>query len=244
MCGIAGMIDWRRASSASALRTIGLSMNEALRHRGPDGEGIWVDAETGIVLAHRRLAVIDLSPGGFQPMHSHDGRYVITFNGEIYNFGYMRDELAAAGRLMRTNLDTEVLLEACALWGIEKAVERTIGMFAFALWDCHSRTLHLARDRLGVKPLYYEVTSERVLFASQLKAFRALPTWKPTIDEDSVVAFLRCAYIPNRAPFIARQPNLCQATYSRCKRDARVRCFWNARAIAASSTARNEARRE
>ena len=103
MCGIAGMIDWRRASSASALRTIGLSMNEALRHRGPDGEGIWVDAETGIVLAHRRLAVIDLSPGGFQPMHSHDGRYVITFNGEIYNFRYMRDELAAAGRLMRTD---------------------------------------------------------------------------------------------------------------------------------------------
>ena len=154
-------------------------------------------------------------------MHSHDGRYVITFNGEIYNFGHMRDELAAARRWMRTDLDTEVLLEACALWGIEKAVERTIGMFAFALWDRHPRTLHLARDRLGVKPLYYEVTSERVLFASQLKAFRALPTWKPTIDEDLVVAFLRCATSRNRARFIARQPSLCQATYSRCKRPKR-----------------------
>lgn len=221
-------------------------MNEALRHRGPDGEGIWVDAEAGVVLAHRRLAVIDLSPGGFQPMHSHDGRYVITFNGEIYNFRHIRDELGAAGRLMRTNSDTEVLLEACALWGIDKAVERTIGMFAFALWDCHSRMLHLARDRLGEKPLYYEVTPERVLFASQLKAFRALPTWKRTIDEDSVVAFLRYAYIPQPRTIYREAAKLMPGHILSVQagRAPELRCFWNARAIVASSTAHNEPKQD
>ena len=217
-------------------------MNEALRHRGPDGEGVWMDAEAGIILAHRRLAVIDLSTGGFQPMHSHDGRYVITFNGEIYNFRSIRDELAAAGRLMRTDLDTEVLLEACALWGIEKAVERTIGMFAFALWDRNTRTLHLARDRLGVKPLYYAVTPERVLFASQLKAFRALPTWKPTLDEDSVVAFLRYAYIPQPRTIYREAAKLMPGHILSVQagRPAELTCFWNARAIAAASADRND----
>ena len=149
MCGIAGLIDWRAATSTDALRAAGEAMNEALRHRGPDDGRIWAEAETGVMLGQRRLAIIDLSPGGAQPMHSADGRYVITFNGEIYNYRAIRKELAAAGRSMRSDLDTEVLLESCALWGIENAIERAIGMFAFALWDRTTRTLSLVRTALA-----------------------------------------------------------------------------------------------
>src|SRR5947209_15094086 len=195
MCGIAGMIDWRAATPADALRSIGEAMIETVRHRGPDAGAVWVEAESGVVLGQRRLAIIDLSPGGAQPMHSADRRYVITFNGEIYNYRDIRRELAAAGRRVRGDSDTEVLLEACALWGVEAAIERAIGMFAFALWDRETRALTLARDRLGIKPLYYAAAPDRVLFASQLKAFRAAPHWKPTTDTDAVVGYLRHGYI-------------------------------------------------
>ena len=152
MCGIAGMIDWRAATSADALRSIGEAMIETVRHRGPDAGAVWVEAESGAALGQRRLAIIDLSPSGAQPMHSADRRYVITFNGEIYNYRDIRRELQAAGRSMRGESDTEVLLEACALWGVEAAIERAIGMFAFALWDRKTLSLTLARDRLGIKP--------------------------------------------------------------------------------------------
>jgi asparagine synthase (glutamine-hydrolysing) len=195
MCGIAGMIDWHVTTPADRLRSIGEAMTETVRHRGPDAGEVWVEAEGGVALGQRRLAIIDLSPGGAQPMHSADGRYVITFNGEIYNYCDIRRELEAVGRPLRSGSDTEALLEACALWGVESAIERTIGMFAFALWDRKTRTLVLARDRLGIKPLYYAATPERVLFASQLKAFRAVPHWKPTIDDDAVAGYLRHAYI-------------------------------------------------
>src|ERR1700730_15607121 len=195
MCGIAGLIDWRAATTADALRSIGEAMIETVRHRGPDAGEVWVEAEGGVALGQRRLAIIDLSPGGAQPMHSADRRHVITFNGEIYNYREIRRELEAAGRSMRSDSDPEVLLEACALWGVEAAIERTIGMFAFALWDRKTRTLVLARDRLGIKPLYYASSAERVLFASQLKAFRAAPSWKPTRDDAAVLAYLRHAYI-------------------------------------------------
>src|SRR5262245_28670266 len=165
MCGIAGMVDWRAASSSETLRSIGEAMTETLRHRGPDAGEVWVEAEGGVAFGQRRLAIIDLSPGGAQPMHSADRRFVITFNGEIYNYREIRCELAAAGRTMRSDSDTEVLLEACALWGIEAALDRVIGMFAFALWDRKTRTLMLARDRLGIKPLYYVAAPQHVLFA-------------------------------------------------------------------------------
>lgn len=155
MCGIAGLIDWSAATSADELRSVATAMTETLRHRGPDAGNVWTEAEGGAALGHRRLAIIDLSPGAAQPMHSAEGRYVITFNGEIYNYRDIRRELETHGCAMRSNSDTEVLLEACALWGVEAAIERTIGMFAFALWDRRTRTLTLARDRLGIKPLYY-----------------------------------------------------------------------------------------
>src|SRR5947207_332622 len=150
MCGIAGMIDWRAATPADALRSIGEAMIESVRHRGPDAGDVWAEAEGGVALGHRRLAIIDLSPGGAQPMHSADRRFVIVFNGEIYNYRAIGRELAAAGHAPRGDSDTEVLLEACALWGVPAALERCIGMFAFALWDRATRTLVLARDRLGI----------------------------------------------------------------------------------------------
>src|SRR5215831_14105254 len=195
MCGLAGMVDWRAQTDADALRGIGEAMNDALSHRGPDAGEIWIEPESGTVLAHRRLAIIDLSPGGAQPMQSQDGRYVIMTNAEIYNYRDIRTALAAAGRFMRSESDTEVLLEACALWGVQSAVERSIGMFAFVLWDRQTRTLSLGRDRLGIKPLYYAATPERVLFASQLKALRAVPGWSPTIDTDALVGYLRLGYL-------------------------------------------------
>src|SRR6266436_5577621 len=233
MCGIAGMIDWRTATSADALRSIGEAMIETVRHRGPDAGDVWVEAEGGVVLGQRRLAIIDLSPGGAQPMHSADRRYVITFNGEIYNYRDIRRELQAAGRSMRSESDTEVLLEACALWGVEAALERAIGMFAFALWDRKTRSLVLARDRLGIKPLYYAATPERVLFASQLKAFRAAPRWKPTIDEDAVVGYLRHAYVAQPRSIFREAAKLPPGHILTIREGiaAEPKCFWDLRSV-------------
>jgi len=242
MCGVAGMVDWRAATSADALRSIGETMIETVRHRGPDAGAVWVDAEGGVVLGQRRLAIIDLSPTGAQPMHTADRRYVITFNGEIYNYRDIRRELEAAGRRLRGDSDTEVLLEACALWGVEAAIERAIGMFAFAFWDCTSRTLVLARDRLGIKPLYYAATPERVLFASQLKAFRAVPRWRPTIDDDAVAGFLRYGYIAQPRTIYHEASKLPpgHTLTLRVGADPTPHCFWDLRAIAISGQRRND----
>jgi asparagine synthase (glutamine-hydrolysing) len=241
MCGIAGMVDWRAATSADVLRSIGEAMIETVRHRGPDAGEVWVEAEGGVALGQRRLAIIDLSPGGAQPMHSADGRYVITFNGEIYNYRDIRRELHAAGRTMRSDSDTEVLLEACALWGVEAAIERAIGMFAFALWDRRTRTLLLARDRLGIKPLYYATSPTQVIFASQLKAFRAVPGWTPSIDVDAVASYLRHAYIAQPRTIYREAEKLAPGHILtlRAGRAADPRCFWDLRSVAAAGQRRN-----
>ena len=185
-----------RGDLGADLRSIGEAMNETLRHRGPDGSGVWVEAEGGAALAQRRLAIIDLSPGGAQPMQSADRRYVITFNGEIYNYREIRSELAAAGRPMRSDSDTEVLLEACALWGVEAAVERAVGMFAFALWD---RTDAVALA--GARPARHQAAllrrdarSRAVRLGAQgVSCCARLDS--PTIDRDAVVGYLRHSYI-------------------------------------------------
>ena len=134
-------------------------MTAAITHRGPDDEGYWIDAEAGVAFGHRRLSIVDLSPHGHQPMHSADGRWVISYNGEIYNHAALRRELEEAGDAppggWRGHSDTEVLVEAIAAWGLEVALEKSVGMFAFALWDRQERTLSLVRDRFGEKPLYY-----------------------------------------------------------------------------------------
>jgi asparagine synthase (glutamine-hydrolysing) len=242
MCGIAGLIDWRAATPGHALRSISQAMIETVRHRGPDAGDVWVEAEAGVALGQRRLAIIDLSPGGAQPMHSADRRYVITLNGEIYNYREIRRELEASGRSLRSDSDTEVLLEACALWGVEAAIERAIGMFAFALWDRETRSLILARDRLGIKPLYYAATPERVLFASQLKAFRAVPEWKPTIDEDAVVGYLRHAYIAQPRTIYREAEKLAPGHVLTLRKGlaAAPKCFWDLRSIAVAGQQRND----
>jgi len=242
MCGIAGLVDWRAATSNEALRSISEAMIETVRHRGPDAGAVWVEAAGGVALGQRRLAIIDLSPGGAQPMHSADARYVITFNGEIYNYRDIRRELEAAGRSLRSDSDTEVLLEACALWGVEAAIERAIGMFAFALWDRKTRSLTLARDRLGIKPLYYAATPERVLFASQLKAFRPTPHWKPTIDADAVVGYLRHAYIAQPRTIYREAEKLAPGHILTLREGsiASPKCFWDLRGIAVAGQRRND----
>ncbi|MBO6782664.1 MAG: asparagine synthetase B, partial [Alphaproteobacteria bacterium] len=149
MCGIAGILDRDGQLSPAELEQAATRMGEMVRHRGPDGEGVWCDAPAGIALAHRRLAVIAPTPEGRQPAVSRDSRHVLSYNGEIYNFRDIARELAAAGHAVDTASDTVVLAEAIAAWGLRETVGKIVGMFAFAVYDRHERTLTLVRDRLG-----------------------------------------------------------------------------------------------
>ena len=196
MCGIAGFVELKRRSGPDELRAIAARMAGSLSHRGPDGQGVWTDAEAGVALGHTRLAIIDLSPAGAQPMISSCGRFVLSYNGEVYNAPELRAELEAAGRPFRGHSDTEVLVEGFAVWGVRATVERLIGMFAFAVWDRSTHTLTLARDRLGIKPLYWGEADGRLVFASELKALKVLPGWEGEIDRDALSAFLRYGYVP------------------------------------------------
>lgn len=196
MCGIAGFISTAGRCDPDALHAVAERQADSMRHRGPDSGDVYVDSEAGVALAHRRLAIVDLSAAGHQPMSSGCGRYAIAYNGEIYNAGELRDALTPAGRRFRGHSDTEALLEACVEWGVEVSVRRSIGMFAFALWDRETRTLTLARDRLGIKPLYYAHTPGLFLFGSELKALRAHPGFDRTVDRDSVASYLRYLYVP------------------------------------------------
>lgn len=203
MCGIAGFIDTSLSRSSDTLRANAEAMATCLAHRGPDAQGIWVEEKTGIALAHRRLAIIDLSPLGEQPMHSADGRFVIVFNGEIYNFLELRAELETLGHAFRSSSDTEVMLAAFAAWGTAEALQRFNGMFAFALWDRQERVLYLARDRAGEKPLYYGRLDGTLYFASELKAIRTLAASSLIIDRDALALYLRYSHIP--APYTIYQ---------------------------------------
>ncbi|MGH2520451.1 MAG: asparagine synthase (glutamine-hydrolyzing), partial [Chloroflexota bacterium] len=188
---------WYRAGeNANVLARTAERMMLALAHRGPDDHGTWLDAPAGLALAHTRLAIVDLSPAGHQPMISASGRYVISYNGEIFNFKELRHELEQQGHAFRSSSDTEVLLEGCTAWGPRPTVERLIGQFAFGLWDREQRTLHLVRDRLGIKPLYYSASGSSCFFASELKALRAAPGFPATIDPTAVAEFLRYGYVP------------------------------------------------
>lgn len=196
MCGITGFWDTSRQKSALEMQAIAQKMSDALLHRGPDDGGAWVDAAAGIALGHRRLAIVDLSPQGHQPMMSANGRYIIVFNGEIYNFLDLRRELERLGHRFRGGSDTEVMLAAFTEWGLQQAVQQFNGMFAFALWDCQERVLHLCRDRLGEKPLYYGWMGKTLLFGSELKALKAYPHFQAEINRDALALFLRHNYIP------------------------------------------------
>lgn len=194
MCGIVGI--WGAPATEAELAENTRSMATSLTHRGPDGSGVWVDQTAGIGLGHRRLAIIDLSADGCQPMISSCGRYVLVFNGEIYNFHELRAQLERQGANFRGHSDTEVMLASFVRWGVKEALRRFNGMFAFALWDCTERALYLGRDRLGKKPLYYGQLGGRLLFGSELKALRVAPGWRAEIEPASAAAFFRYGFVP------------------------------------------------
>jgi asparagine synthase (glutamine-hydrolysing) len=199
MCGIAGILDIHASQKASFLEGNIKRMSDTLRHRGPDDEGIWIDVHAGIALGHRRLSIIDLSCEGHQPMVSACGRYVTVFNGEIYNFRALRKELEEQGTRFRGHSDTEVMLAAISCFGLEIAVKKFNGMFAFAVWDKKSRVLSLIRDRFGEKPLYYGWAGEAgntLLFASELKALREYSEFIPQINSDALALYMRHNCIP------------------------------------------------
>jgi len=195
MCGIAGAIEFNKRPDD--WRNILTSMAKMLKHRGPDSEGIWFDESVGVGLAHRRLAILDTSEKGHQPMLSHSGRLVIAYNGEIYNFEMLKKSLSNKNIKWRGHSDTEVILESFEEWGVERSVEKFIGMFAFALWDRKEQTLHLYRDRLGIKPLYYTKNFNTLLFGSELKSLKTHPGFSNEINRDVLDLYFRFNYIPD-----------------------------------------------
>jgi asparagine synthase (glutamine-hydrolysing) len=194
MCGLAGVLSAQGRGGEP--RAIAERMALTLRHRGPDDLGVYADESAGVALGHTRLAIIELSALGHQPMASPCGRFVLAFNGEIYNFRELRRALAGAGHRFRGESDTEVALVALQHWGVEAALARFNGMFALAFWDRRARTLELARDRLGEKPLYYGRAGRSIVFASELGALRAHPEFRPEIDRAALAAMLRHGYVP------------------------------------------------
>jgi asparagine synthase (glutamine-hydrolysing) len=194
MCGIAGMISQAHGN----MSTILAAMADSIKHRGPDSSGTWFDNVAGVGLAHRRLSILELSELGNQPMITESGRFVISYNGEVYNHQSIRRELDKIRTIpWRGRSDTEVLVNAIEQWGVRTALERVNGMFAFAVWDRIERKLTLARDRMGEKPLYLGWVNADFVFASELKAFRRLPRWKPTINRQALGLLLRFGYIPS-----------------------------------------------
>lgn len=202
MCGIVGLLDPRHERE-DRLAAMAIRMAENLIHRGPDDAGHWTEPDGTIALGFRRLAVVDLTPLGHQPMTSSNGRWVVVFNGEIYNYRDLRRKLSGEGAAFRGNSDTEVLLASIQQWGVERALGAIEGMFAIGLWDRDRRELHLVRDRFGEKPLYYGWTEGRFTFASELKAIASLPGFTANLDRDAVALYLRRNCIP--APFTVYQ---------------------------------------
>ncbi|HEU4630935.1 MAG TPA: asparagine synthase (glutamine-hydrolyzing) [Gemmatimonadaceae bacterium] len=234
MCGLAGF--WSPTGLDRSAAALTRDMTDALRHRGPDDAGAWADVDAGVALGHRRLSIIDLSAEGHQPMRSASGRFVIVFNGEIYNFRALRAELA--GVAFRGHSDTEVLLAAIERCGVVETLRRAAGMFALALWDARDRVLHLARDRAGEKPLYVgEGADGTLLFGSELRALRAHPAFDGEIDRDALALLLRHNYIPAPHTIHRRVQKVAPGTVLSVRRaDGRLvretTRYWSARAAA------------
>ncbi len=237
MCGITGFVG--SPVGAGELTTVVRAMCDALAHRGPDDAGEWIDPSAGVAIGFRRLAIIDLSPAGHQPMISASGRFVATLNGEIYNFEELRGELRAQGRApeFRGHSDTEVMLAAFEAWGVEAAVKRFNGMFAISVWDAAERRLHLVRDRMGVKPLYYGFANGTFLYGSELKALRRHPSFDARIDRAALRLYLRFTYVP--APYsiyegIAKLMPGTILTLDPATRTTATTTYWSARDAAAA----------
>jgi asparagine synthase (glutamine-hydrolysing) len=230
MCGLTGFVA--PSASADEMTRAVRRMCDALVHRGPDDAGEWVDAEAGVAIGFRRLAIIDLSPAGHQPMLSASGRYVATLNGEIYNFEELRRELRSE---WRGHSDTEVMLAAFEEWGVEAAVKRFNGMFATAVWDRRLRRLHLIRDRMGVKPLYYGFMGGTLLYGSELKALRQHPDFEGRIDRAAVHLYLRYMYVPAPCTIYEGVSKLMPGTmltYDPATRQSETTTYWSAREAA------------
>jgi len=214
-------------------------MAECLAHRGPDDHGAWSDPEAGVALSQRRLSIVDLSPAGHQPMASADGRFIVTYNGEVYNFRELRRQLEERGIKFSGHSDTEVILEAMSVHGVAPTIKRLVGMFALGVWDRRNRTMTLVRDRLGIKPLYWAKFGGLFLFGSELKALRAHPGWTARIDRSAVAAFMRHNYVP--APFtiyegVQKLEPGCILTLP-WNGEPHIERFWDARQIAKAGLA-------
>jgi asparagine synthase (glutamine-hydrolysing) len=236
MCGIAGF--WRTKRGSEHLEETLAHMGRALAHRGPDDSGSFYDAATGIALVHRRLSILDLSPEGHQPMVSRSGRYTIVFNGEVYNFEEIRAELGKEN--WRGHSDTEVMLAAIERWGLDAAIQRFVGMFAFALWDPQQNKLHLVRDRVGIKPLFYGHVDGAFVFASELKAIREYPGFKGRIDRNALALYMRHNYVPSPHCIyegIYKLPPGCVLTLSTADEKPVARRFWSAEDVSREGTA-------
>lgn len=234
MCGITGY--W---GAVGADTKVVREMADRLTHRGPDSAGVWSDQHTGLWLGHRRLSIVDLSPGGHQPMVSPCGRYVIVYNGEIYNHADLRAELERQGGGFdwRGHSDSETLLAALRHWGVERALSRFNGMFAFALWDTVERSLFLARDRMGEKPLYYGRSGDSLLFGSELKALTAHPGWQGQVDRDALALLLRFNNVPTPKSIYRGIYKLPPAHYVVVRNNglavSEPVCYWNLAQVAA-----------
>lgn len=247
MCGIAGFLTWRE-TPPDLLSSRVKAMTDAIAYRGPDADTRWVDAGAGLALGHRRLAIVDLTPTGAQPMLSASERFVICYNGEIFNAAEVARDLP--GINWRGTSDTEVLLEACAAWGVEKAIPRFIGMFAFALWDRKDRVIWLVRDRLGIKPVYWsrQNTDEgpALLFGSELKALTAYPGWVPQLDPTALAGYLRYGYVPAPRSIHSNVQKLQPGHILRLDPDGTetLTCFWDLRQIARDGVRNRDTRSE
>ncbi|HEX4052487.1 MAG TPA: asparagine synthase (glutamine-hydrolyzing) [Steroidobacteraceae bacterium] len=236
MCGLAGFLTLTPVSAGESEARL-RRMAQAMLHRGPDAEGVWSDATAGIGLAHRRLSIIDLSPQAAQPMLSESGRWVISFNGEIYNYAALRTELEQIHCRFRSSSDTEVLLNAIERWGLEVTLGRARGMFALAAWDRRERALYLARDRFGEKPLHFGRCGRTLLFGSELKSLRTHPAWNAPLNRDSLALLLRHYYIPAPHTIYSGVHKVLPGSYVRfTAQDGELReeqhVYWKARPLA------------
>ena len=229
MCGLTGFFDIRQSRKPYDSKKIIENMSDVLKSRGPDDKGIWIDKKNNVFFGHRRLSIIELSNLGNQPMVSHNKRYVIVFNGEIYNFLKLKNELEIENIKFVGNSDTEVLLEALARWGIKKVLDKISGMFAFALWDKKNKKLFLARDRFGIKPLYFSYLNGIFFFSSQTKSFLKHPNWKGEISFNALGSFFRLGYIPSNQSIFKNTSQVLPGHYLIFSNTGKIKqkCYWN-----------------
>lgn len=234
MCGLTGFWEFSSLNAAEKQKSFLKKMTSAITHRGPNSDGIWQDEAHNVNLGHRRLSIIDLTQAGHQPMISQNGQLTLIYNGEIYNHKDLQQELSQDGISFKGHSDTEILLEALAHWGIDKTLSKLIGMFAFALWDRKAKKMILARDRLGIKPLYYGIMQNTLFFGSELKSFKAHNKWSGDLDPKAANLYFKYGFIP--APYSIYQNifKLKPGHYITYQADQSFseHCYWDARAKA------------